>query len=143
MNGTGKSISADWIGRDLYWTEQEAADACVVKSYDLYKDDGHIKTIVRRGNMIEKLALNPYKRCVALTLSRTGRPVEVTSPTTMLSSSSRTWTLRHPQNVIAHNCSESGLDNVFPLFFGAKMILVLVTYFSGLAFLVLNVAGLF
>ncbi len=62
VNGTGTSISADWIGRDLYWTEQEAPDRCVVKSYDLYKDDGHIKTLVRRANMIEKLALNPYKR---------------------------------------------------------------------------------
>ena len=62
VNGTGKSISADWVARDLYWTEQESNNEGVVKSYDLFKDDGNIKVIVRRRNMIEKLALNPYKR---------------------------------------------------------------------------------
>ena len=62
LNGVGKSISADWIGRDLYWAEQQQHNF-VIKSYDLTKHDGVVNTVIKkRPGKMEKMAVNPYKR---------------------------------------------------------------------------------
>lgn len=62
MNGTGKSIAVDWIGRDLYWIEEESRGKFAIKSYDLNRNNRHSNTIMERDYTVGKVAVNPYDR---------------------------------------------------------------------------------
>ena len=62
VNGTGKSIAVDWIGRDLYWIEEESLGKYAIKSYDLNRNNRHSNTIMQRAHSVGKVAVNPYAR---------------------------------------------------------------------------------
>ena len=62
VNGTGRDLTADWIGRDLYWLVQKPTGYSDIMKYDLNKNSGKPILVLTRVTVLWKMAVNPYKR---------------------------------------------------------------------------------
>ena len=62
VNGIGRDLTADWIGRDLYWLVQKPTGVSDIMKYDLNKNSGKPLLVLTRVTVLWKMAVNPYRR---------------------------------------------------------------------------------
>ena len=62
VNGTGKSITIDWIGRDLYWLEETPDGHFTIRKYDLNRNNGHSHIVLQKPGQVGRVTVNPYHR---------------------------------------------------------------------------------
>ena len=60
-NTTGKSLTVDWVGRDLYWSAQTGSNAEILK-YDLNKRGSKPVIVMSRVKVVWKIEISPYNR---------------------------------------------------------------------------------
>ena len=63
LNGTGNSLSADWVGRALYWLEETSDKKNAIMKYDLYQNNGrpeHVTTLAATPGMMVVAPLTRY-----------------------------------------------------------------------------------
>ncbi|KAK2186839.1 hypothetical protein NP493_187g02000 [Ridgeia piscesae] len=90
LNGTGNSLSADWVGRALYWLEETSDKKNAIMKYDLYRNNG-------RPERVTSLVATPGMMVVApLTSSLYWTSFEVDGSVTLLTAGLNG---SHPQSV--------------------------------------------
>ena len=62
LNGTGRSLSADWVGRVLYWLEETSDGRYAIMKYDLYENNGKAEVMMSLTRPPGMMAVAPLSR---------------------------------------------------------------------------------
>lgn len=62
VSGRGKSIAMDWVGRDLYWLEEEPQGYCEIKTFNIDRRGSTNNRVLQMDMSGSNLAVHPYKR---------------------------------------------------------------------------------
>ena len=59
---SARSLTADWIGRGLYWIEDKPNGEAKIMKYDLNRSPADAKKILARSARLWQIELDPYQR---------------------------------------------------------------------------------